>query len=157
MNCNKIASWIDQTSGPANENGQALIETALSVLFLVFLLLGTTEFARLAYAAIEVSNAAKAAVQYAAQNGATAGDSTGMQTAASNEAPNLSVTVSLAPLSVVCSDGSAYSKSSGCSPGTFAVTTVTVKTTSTYNPLIHIPGFAGSMALHGQASQVVAD
>jgi Flp pilus assembly protein TadG len=140
-----------------DQKGQALIETSLSVLFLIFLLLGTTEFARLAYAAIEVSNAAKSAVQYAAQNGATAGDSAGIQTAASNDASNLTVTATVQPLSITCSDGSAYSITTGCAVGTVAVTTVTVKTTATIAPLIHIVGFSGAMTLHGQASQVVGD
>jgi Flp pilus assembly protein TadG len=147
--------WFAQMSvHDESENGQALIETTLSALFLMLLIFGATEFARLAYAAIEVSNAAKAAVQYAAQNSATSGDSGGVQNAASNDAPNLTVTATLQPLSTVCSDGSAYSASTGCTTG-FAVTTVTVKTTTTYNPLIHLAGFPGSFTLKGQASQVV--
>jgi Flp pilus assembly protein TadG len=139
------------------DNGQALVETSLSVLLLMILILGTTEFARLAYTGIEVSNAAKAAVQYAAQNSATSGDAAGAQTAATNEAPNLTVTATLQPLSIVCSDGTVYNTTTGCAAGTFAVTTVTVKTTTSYNPLIHITGFTGSFTLTGQASQVVVD
>jgi Flp pilus assembly protein TadG len=140
-----------------SESGQALVETSVSVLFLVFLIMGTTEFARLAYAAIEVTNAAKAAVQYAAQNSATSGDSAGVQTAASNDAPNLTVTATLQPLSIVCSSGVAFSISTGCPSGTSAISTVTVTTTTTYNPLIHIAGFRGSFTLTGQASEVVQD
>jgi Flp pilus assembly protein TadG len=139
------------------DDGQALIETSLSVMLFVLLIFGATEFARLAYAAIEVSNAAKAAVQYAAQNNATSGDTAGVQTAAANEAPNLTVTAALLPVSIVCSDGSAFSKASGCAAGTFAISTVTVTTTSEYDPIIHIPGFGGAFALSGQASQVVGD
>lgn len=141
-----------------NEKGQALVETSLSVVFFVFLLFGMAEFARFAYAAIEVSNAAKAAVQYAAQNSATAGDSAGVQTAASNEAPNLTVTATLQqPLTTVCSDGSGFSQTTGCAAGTFAVSTVTVTTSTNYDPMIHIAGFARSITLTGQASQVVGD
>jgi Flp pilus assembly protein TadG len=141
-----------------SDQGQALIETALSVMFFVLLIFGATEFARLAYAAIEISNAAKAGVQYAAQSNATSGDTAGVQTAAANEARNLTVTATLQqPLSIVCSDGSAFSKTNGCATGTFAVSTVTVTTSTSFNPLIHIPGFGGSFTLKGQASQVVGD
>ena len=141
----------------ANEDGQALIETSLSVLFFVFLIFGTTEFVRLAYAGIEVSNAAKAAVEYASQNAATAGDSAGAQNAASAEAPNLTVTATLQPLSTICSDGSAFNVTSGCATGTFAQTTVTVTTTTTYNPMIHVAGFPNTFTLTGQASQIVTE
>jgi Flp pilus assembly protein TadG len=139
------------------DDGQALIETALSVLFFIFLIFGTTEFVRLAYAGIEVSNAAKAAVEYATQSSATSGDATGVQNAASAEAPNLTVTATLQPLSIICSDGSAYNTTSGCAAGTFAQTTVTVTTSATYNPLIHITGFPNTFTLKGRASQIVTD
>jgi Flp pilus assembly protein TadG len=43
--------------------GQALLELALTVPLLVLILLGAAEFSRLAYAAVEVANAAKAGVR----------------------------------------------------------------------------------------------
>lgn len=55
-----------------NESGQSLVEMALSLPLLVLLLLGTVELAQVCYGAIAVSNAAKAAAQYAAQNSTTA-------------------------------------------------------------------------------------
>ena len=139
------------------DDGQALIETALSVLFFVFLIFGTTEFVRLAYAAIEVSNAAKAGVEYATAKAANSNDSGGVQNAASAEASNITVTATVQPLSTICSDGSAYNTTSGCAAGTFAETTVTVTTTTTFNPVIHIVGFPNTFTLTGQASQVVTD
>ena len=48
------------------ESGGALVETALTMPLLVILVLGAVELARVAYAAIEVSNAARAAVSYGA-------------------------------------------------------------------------------------------
>lgn len=42
-----------------NEAGQALVELALAVPLLFMLLIGAVEFARVVYAAIEVSNAAR--------------------------------------------------------------------------------------------------
>jgi Flp pilus assembly protein TadG len=148
--------WTRLLSGKEREEGDALIETCLSVSLFALLICGASEFARLAYAAIEVSNAAKAGVEYAAQNNATSADSAGVQTAASNEAPNLTVTATLQPVATKCSDGSAFSTSTGCAAGTFAISTVTVTTSATYNPLIHIAGIS-TLTLKGQASQVVGD
>src|SRR3954451_22469131 len=71
------------------ESGQALVETAFAVLLLTPVLIGGAELARVAYAAIEVANAARAGVQYGTQNGFAASDTTGIQTAAANDASNL--------------------------------------------------------------------
>jgi hypothetical protein len=59
-------------------------------------------------------------------------------------------------LSYKCSDGSTYSGTTQCPLG-FVETTLTVNTSATYNPLIHLPGFPGSMTLTGQAIQEVGD
>lgn len=146
--------WLD--SALESESGQALIEAAISLPLLMVLLIGAAEFARFAYAAIEVANAAKAAVQYGAQNGITAGDTVGIQTAASNEAANLTGVTATSSQSYICSDGSAYSSATQC-PASFVETTLTVNTSATYNPLIHLPGFGGSMTLKGRALQKVGD
>jgi Flp pilus assembly protein TadG len=66
------------------EEGQALVETAVSMSLLVLLMLGAVEFGRLAFAAIEVNNTAKAAAQYGSQSHATALDQSGMLQAAQN-------------------------------------------------------------------------
>lgn len=55
-----------------NERGQALVEMALTFPFLLAIFLGIVEFAVICYGAIGVSNAAKAAAQFAAQNPNTA-------------------------------------------------------------------------------------
>ena len=69
-----------------SEAGQALVELALTLVFILIpLLIGAAEFARAAYAYIEVSNAARAAVAYGAQTHATALDQVGMLTAARND------------------------------------------------------------------------
>src|ERR1700733_8939384 len=69
--------------------GGALVELALLIPVFVALLLGAAEFARLAYAGIEVSNAARAGVAYGSQSSTTASDITGMQTAATNDGANV--------------------------------------------------------------------
>ena len=72
------------------ESGQGLIELALTLPFLMLILLGAAEFARFAWASIETTNAARAGVQYGAQTDITASDDSGMQTAALNDGVNLS-------------------------------------------------------------------
>jgi Flp pilus assembly protein TadG len=136
-----------------SEQGQSLIEVALIFPVLVTVLVGAAEMARVARASISVSNAAKAGVQYGAQTGFTAQDTTGIQTAASNEAPNLTVTTTPA-VSCVCSDGTAASctSNSACSTS-HMIETLTVTTQATVTPLVHIPGLPRSFTIHGTAVQ----
>src|ERR1700739_4105201 len=58
--------------------GQALIETALVVPFLMMIFVGAAELARIEYASIEIANAAIAAAIYGAQTGGTYKDNAGM-------------------------------------------------------------------------------
>ena len=55
-------------------SGQAFVELALVLPIFILLLVGAAEVGRLAYASIEVSNAARAGVAYAAQSHTTAQD-----------------------------------------------------------------------------------
>jgi Flp pilus assembly protein TadG len=166
-----------------SETGQALIETALTLPLLCLILLGAVEFARAVYAAIEVSNAASAAVQYGASGHGPAGDwsvsgstySGGIVNAAVNDAANLTgsnaITVTSISTSCKCADPSAPAPTS-CSDNktcvnsnTAMVETLTVKTKATYHPLISYFGLGNSgfffgpnaFTLYGQASQVVSN
>lgn len=153
----------------AGERGQALIETAFAIPLLLLLLVGAAEFARFAYAAIEVSNAANAAADYGASSHAAAGDwsvsgstySGGIVNAATLDAANLSgLTVSSISQSCSCSDSTysptSCSDNSTCSSNnTSMVESITVKTQASYDPLIHLPGGQASMVLSGQATRTV--
>lgn len=138
----------------SGDSGQALIETALSLSLLVLLLLGAAEFGRLAYAAIEVANAARAGAAYATQNTGTASDGPGIQTAAQNDAPNLSGLTATSSISCICSDGSSASctDNTACSTS-HVVETVTINTQASFDPLIHVPGLPATYTLRGQAVQ----
>jgi hypothetical protein len=74
-----------------HEEAQSIIELALTVPLLLFLLLGSTEFARFAWAAVLTSNAARAGAAYGAQSPTKAGtvNAPGILTAAANESVNL--------------------------------------------------------------------
>lgn len=62
----------------SDESGGPLVELALAMPLLTLILLGAIGLGQLAMGAINVSNAAKAAVQYAAQDGGTAEDAVTM-------------------------------------------------------------------------------
>ena len=148
------------------EEGQALVETALSMSLFVALMLGAVEFGRLGYAAIEVNNAAKAAAQYGSQDHGRALDQPGMLQAAQNEFINpsaLSLTSPSGTTGYDCScasDGSSVSctandpKTPVC-PGSYSEVTVTVQVQTTFDPLIHVPGLPATYTLVGTAKQKV--
>lgn len=144
-----------------SDSGQALIETAFIVPVLALILIGAAEFARLAYAAIEVSNAARAAVQYGAQNVVTAIDTTGMQAAAQSDAYNLAnLTVPTPTTSCQCvTNGVAVpdvctDQLCGTAGG-YLAQTLQVTTATSFDPLIHIPGLPTTITLQGYAAQEV--
>ena len=136
-----------------DRSGQALAETALVIGFILLpLLIGTADLVRVFRASIAVSNAAKAGAQYAVQTGFTAQDATGIQNAASAEAPNLTVTAT-ASYSCVCSNGnSSTCLNSDCSTSHLEQT-VTVTTTASVTPLIHLPALPTTYNLSGRAIQ----
>jgi len=138
-----------------SEAGGALVETAITLPMLVTLTLGAVEFARVAYASIEVANAAKAAVSYGAQSKATVGDTTGIQTVATNDAADLTGLTSVPTTSYICSDGSAATgTNTDCSTSQIEAI-LTVTTSASYSPIISIPGFRGPYTLTGRAVQKV--
>jgi|SRR5579863_9401923 len=138
---------------PDGESGSALVETAAVLPLLIALLLGAAELARVAYAAIEVANAARAGAQYGAQGGFTASDTTGIANAAAADAANLTGLITTSSYSCACSDGSA----STCQPTDCANSqieqTLTVNTQASIDPLIHLPGLPTQYTLKGQAIQ----
>ena len=157
LNCDKQHSILRLCGRTKEEKGGALIELALTVPILVLILLGAAEFARVEYAGIEVSNAAMAGVQYGGQDAATAADITGIQTAASNDAPNITLGTTTVSHSCICSDGSASTCLATDCSGSNIETILTVQTQATFDPLIHLPGLPTTYTLQGQAIQKVLE
>lgn len=149
--------------GIPNESGQALVETALVVPFLMVILVIEAVMVQAFYSAIEVANAAKAGVAYGSQNITTASDATGIGTAASMDAGNLSSTLTTtATLTGICSSGTACTGSNStctntdCStPGDHIENILTVKTSATVTPFIHIPSQPATYTVRGSAVQKV--
>ncbi len=133
------------------EAGQALVELALTMPLLALLLLGAAELGRLAYAAIETSNAARAGVQYGAQNHITASDYAGMQVAATNDSPNVPGLTATAIHFCGCSDGTPSTCSTGDCAGARILEYVQVNTSTTFDPLVYCPGLPRTFTVNGQS------
>jgi Flp pilus assembly protein TadG len=139
------------------------VEVAVTLPLLLLLVMGGVEFACLGYAAIEVSNSAKAAVQYGAQEVAFTTDKPGMQIAVNNEVTNVpglaGATLQTPTTTLACADGTAYSVSN-CS-GSTVIRTLVVTTTGTFtpwaivNPFLKVTNLPTSFTLTGYATQVV--
>jgi Flp pilus assembly protein TadG len=136
------------------EDGGALVEAALTLPFLITLLLGSAEFSRVAYASLQVVSAAKAGVSYGAQNGGFTGDTTGITYAAQHDVNLSGLQVTSISSSYVCSDGTAATGLNTDCASSHIEQTLTVKTQIAFSPMINVPGLPTQYTLKGEASQV---
>lgn len=156
MTPHRISSRHGAHAALAREDcGQALLEAALTLSVFCVLLVGAMEFGRVAYASIEVTRAAKAGVQYGDTNVNTAVDATGIQAAAANETPDLSGLTATASISCSCSNGGTSTCLNTDCPDSHIIETLTVETTATFDPGIHLIGLPSTYTLHGIAVQTV--
>jgi Flp pilus assembly protein TadG len=123
------------------EQGSALIEFAVMLPMLAILLTGAVDLGRAWYFDIEVASAAEAGALYGVQN---PGDISGMNAAASLDAPDLTTLQTTATYGSECSDGSSVVALSTSTPtcSANAVEFVEVDTTATYKPMLIYPGAA---------------
>lgn len=137
-----------------SESGSNLVEMGLVLPLLFLLLLGTVDFGRAYYLAIEVSQAAHTAALYGSQNPT---DTVGMQNAAVADAPDVpnfttsSVTVTYG---CECSNGSSPVASCATAPacGTMNVVDyVQVNTSVSYSAMLPYPGIPSPLVLSGSA------
>jgi len=117
------------------DRGSALIEMVLITPLLLTLLLGLMEAGKIGDYAIRVANAARAGVQYGAQNEATAGDTQGMQNAAVADAQYAGITAVAIPTFCSCADGSASTCQQGDCAASHRLQWVEVTATGTYTGL----------------------
>lgn len=134
-NFSKILRWFRLLR--RSEAGSALVETALTLPVIVAMLVGSVEMGDLAYKATEMSNAARAAAQFAAMNGGgftdcnntfaggTCNASSGIVAAAKQDAPRSYLTCTSFTVTAISSckcsgDNSTCATSTGnytCSSG----------------------------------------
>lgn len=136
-------------------NGQSLVEIALVAPLLLLLLIGAVEIGRAAYYSIATVNAARAAVQYGAQNHATAADNTGIKQAALNDAPPNMLSPDNVTISSYCEcpDGTAAPNclETDCPVDNRFVPYLKVNTQMQLIPLINFPGLPPSFSCSGEA------
>jgi Flp pilus assembly protein TadG len=135
------------------DGGSSLVEMALVTPVFLLLLSGAVDFGRAFYLTMEVAGAAHAAALYGATNPT---DTTGMQSAAQDDAPNVpSLSVGTPTYGCECADGTGYSANCAIAPSCPSnneVYRVDVTVTATYTPLIHWPGIPSSMSFSSSAS-----
>lgn len=140
------------------ERGQSLAEIAVILPLLLLLLLGIIEIGRYAALSVLVANAARAGVQYGAQNLATAGNTSGIQTAALNDGQNVSG-LSVTSVNILCG-------CSGSTPGSTCPVTCTapshelvyvqVNTKGNFTALFNFPGIPSPIIVNESAQMRVA-
>jgi len=141
-----------------SQTGQSVLEVALLAPVLLLMLVGAIEIGRYAYFAIEATNAARAGVQYGAQNLIDSKDLAGITTAAQNDAPELaSLNVSARNLCACSTNPSHYvgCPAKHCGAG-HAVVFLEVGTTAQVPSLFHYPGLPATFTANGKAIMRVA-
>lgn len=149
---------------PANsgqDSGQSVLELAVCLPLFVLLVLGTAEIANIAWASVQVNNAARAGAQFASLSHANAADTTDIETAAKNEAPKLTITFPTAPSQTcVCTDPTTGDAATGdtcatCPSPNVPIDSVTVKTQAVVTPLVRYIGLPSSYTIQAQATMKV--
>lgn len=137
-------------SACSRHDGSSILETALVMPVLLVLVMGTVDFGRAYYVAIEVASAAHAGAVYGIQNPT---DTAGMEAASKLDAPDISALTPVATYGCECSDGSAAVASCTAPPAcTYNyVNYVSVTTTTIYTPLVPYPGIPHSLTLTSTA------
>lgn len=129
-----------------SEQGSSLLETALLLPMILLMVAGAIDFGRGYAVAIQVASAAQAGALYGVQN---PGDTTGMENAATLDAPGLTTLTTSATYGCECYDGS--SAVPDCTaPPTCAnnyVNYASVTASATYTPLLSYPGIPKTLTL----------
>ena len=141
------------------ESGSALAEIAVVLPLLVLLLIALIEVGRFGSYIIMTENAARAGVQYGAQNTITALDTAGMKTSAKNDAQNDTGLSANAITFCQCADGTGSTCLATDCASSHRLIFVEVDTTGTWQSLTHFPGLPASLraiTVQGKAVMRVA-
>jgi Flp pilus assembly protein TadG len=152
----------------ASESGQSMLELAVCLPIFALLILGTAEIANIAWASIQLNNAAHAGAQFGSHSRGFASQIGDIETAAQNEAPKLTITFPTDPSQTCsCIDPStgapATSGTTGCQtlvecPSPYIIMdAITVTTQAVVRPLVHYPGLPASYTLNATATMGVVN
>ena len=156
----KSSGRITRCAKMRSDTGQSMVELALMFPIFILLLVGAAEFGRLAYAAIEVSNAARAGASYGSLSHTRASDFTNIELVATTDAANLTGVTALATDFCACSTGGTITCSTAltsCPSPARIIEYVQVNTSASFDPLFHLSGLPTTFQLTGQAIMRVAD
>jgi Flp pilus assembly protein TadG len=141
-----------------SESGASLVEFAILLPVMVFLLMGVIEIGRYTYYAILAANAARAGAQYGSQNTTTADDIAGMTSAAvADEGSVPQFSPSPSPLCSVSGGTPTTCSFSGTGAPTNTVYYVQVVVTGTFSTLFHYPGIPNNIPITGSATMRVVN
>ena len=148
-----------------SESGQGTMELALCLPLFVLLILGGSEIANVAWASVQINNAARAGAAFGSLSRANAADTTHIGKAAQNEAPkyitapSTQVTSSQTCTCVTPSSGAETTPATctatletTCVSPNVILASVQVTVHAPVAPLIHYPGLPASYTMHAQAS-----
>jgi Flp pilus assembly protein TadG len=118
-----------------SESGQAVLEIALFMPFLLLFLVGAIDLGRLSQFDTKLTSGARAGAQYGSLNLETADDSTGMTTAAQNDMTGMTgITVSPSKYCTCVGGGTTTCTGTACS-SSHRLLYVSVTVTGTFHPL----------------------
>jgi Flp pilus assembly protein TadG len=155
--------------------GAALVELAVTTPLFFLLIVGSLELGRIAYFAVVVQNAARAGASYGSVNVSNANQTSSVQQAAKNDAPDVSDLIVVSPgTRCVCEtintttnvpSFSPSNDTTSCTDATITSCTadsassvqkvveyVTVHTSANIDPLIYLPGLPKSYTLYGYSA-----
>lgn len=150
------ARIIARCRGLRGDNGSSMVETALVLCFLGGpLFIGTVEIASVIYSSIEVANAAHAGATYGMMSSSFASNTSGIQTAAQNEAADFGANLSATPTVFwacnTAEGGTQYSTQSAadtaCTGSSHPLEFIQVVATATATPAVHFSLLPSSFSL----------
>jgi len=111
--------------------------------------MGAVDFSRVYFASISLTNAAEVGALYGARSVSSSSDLTGMASAATTDAADLSGVTATAQQYCTCSTSGTYVCNASCS-GTKKMY-VSVQASYTFTPIAPIPGIPSSIPMTRQA------
>jgi Flp pilus assembly protein TadG len=139
------------------EDGQSLVELALVVPLFILLLVGSAEFARLAWVTILTSNAARAGASFGAHSLENSVNTAGIQAAAAADSINLTGLTTAPPsISCVCSNGTAIPIGQCANALSYCASPATITDYVTVNTTSTVSIFGHSFTATGMSTLVVA-
>lgn len=142
-----------------SDRGSALVELSVTLPLLLGLLFGAADFGRVFYAAMGLTQAVTAGVQYGAQSMAYSLDSAGMQNVAAAAAADIPGFTATASRSCTCWNSATLTETTKdtcaptCASQSMLRVYVTVSGSRTFDTLVQFPGIPQTVVLTRSATR----